>query len=285
MPSAVVKAGVLVLATLLFSGCSAQRATPLRGHGEVGGDADRRPCIANFSVEGGYWSGYAVKCFQDYPDSSADGTVAYLFSAVASLGYSLDASDRAAGWLNASYRPAHGKEATTRLTAAVTGINPAGVRVTLTFTTAGMVTFSVEEVQKEFCSLLEGVPRREKPRRAEPQIREEPPVGKKPPLVEETLAGEKPPVAEERIGGQKPPVVETPPPPAARTPQPLPIQRLVVKKTVLLREKASFRSAAVGQLKKGERLEILSRSGGWFRVKSSAGLTGWIFKTQVRRLP
>lgn len=272
MQPAVMKAGLLVLATFLFFGCSAQREISPRGSVESGSVADRRPCVANFSVEGSYWSGHAVKSFEDYPNSSKGATFPYLLSKIASVGYIIDSSDKEAGLISASYPLTFGKGETTSLNAAVTERGQAGVRVDLTFTTGGMATFSIDEVRKEFCSILEGVPKQEKMETVETRIREEPIVGKK------QLATEKPPVSE------KPMVVEKPESPAVQTPQPPSLKSLIVKKNANLREEASIKSRVIGRLKKGEKLDILGRSDGWFRVKSPSGLTGWIFKTLVRRL-
>jgi hypothetical protein len=266
MQSAVRKAGLLVLVTLLFCGCSAQREISPRGNLESGGVADRRPCIANFSVEGNYWSGHAVKSFEDYPNSSKSTAFAHIISKITSIGYVIESSDKEAGLIGASYRVTTGKEVMTSLFASVKQRGQTGVRVDLAFMTGGLATFSVDEVQKEFCAILEGVPQIEKMETVETRIREEPIVGKKP-LVSE-----------------KPMIVEKPVPSALQTPQPTSLMSLVVKKKANLREKATIKSKTTGKVKKGEKLEILDRSGNWFRVKSASGLTGWIYTTLVRRL-
>lgn len=266
MQPAAMKAGLLVLATFLFFGCSAQREISPRGSVESGSVADRRPCAANFSVEGSYWSGHAVKSFEDYPNSSKGATFPYLLSKIASVGYLIDSSDKEAGLISASYPLTFGKGETTSLNTAVTERGRTGVRVDLTFTTGRMATFSIDEVRKEFCSILEGVPKKEKIETVETQIREEPIVGKK------------------LLVTEKPMVVEKPELPPVQTPQPPSLKNLVVKKKSNLREKASIKSKVISRLKKGEKLEILGRSGDWFRVKSPSGLTGWIFKTLVRNM-
>ena len=260
----------MALVTLLCSGCLAQREIPPNGHIKSVGATDRRPCVTNFSVGGGYWSGHTVKSFGEYPNSSKSETFAYLLSKIASVGYLIDSSDKQAGLIRASYPLTFGKGETTSLNAAVS-LSQAGIRVDLAFTTGGMATFSIDEVQKEFCSILEDVPKKEAMKPVEPQIREEPIVAKIP------LVSDKPMISEKLV------VIEKPEPLTVQTLQPPSLKNLVVKKKANLREEASIKSKVIGRLKKGEKLEILGQSGNWFRVKSPSGLTGWIYKTLVRK--
>lgn len=266
MQSMVRKTGLLVLATLLFCGCSAQRDITPRGNLESGGVVDRRPCIANFSVEGSYGSGHAAKSFEDYPNSSKSTVFAHIISKLTSIGYAIDSSDKEAGLIGASCRVNTGKEMMTSLFASITQREPNGVRVDLALMTGGLATFRVEDIQKEFCSLLEGVPQIEKMETVETRIREE------------TIVGKKLPVSE------KPMIVEKPVTSALQAPQPISLMSLVVKKKANLREKATIKSKIIGKMNKGEKLEFLDRSGNWFRVKSASGMTGWIYNTLVRRL-
>lgn len=263
MWSEIKRAGLLVLATLLCGGCLAQQQIS-PGEGSVGA-ADRRPCVANFSVEGGYWAGHTVKGFGEYPNISKAETFAYLLSKISSVGYLIDSSDKEAGVIRASYPLTFGKGEITALHAAVSHVQT-GIRVDLAFMTGGMATFSVDEVRQEFCSILENVPKKEVLKPVETEARQEP------------IAGEKPPVVE------KPMTVEALGPSVVQTPQPPLLQSLVVAKKANLRADASTKSRIIGTLIKGEKLEILGRSGDWFRVKSAFGLTGWIFKTLVRSI-
>ena len=249
----------MALATLLCSGCLAQREIPPNGNIKSVGVADRRPCVANFSVEGSYWSGHTVKSFGEYPNSSKSETLAYLLSKIASVGYLIDSSDKEAGLIRASYPLTFGKGETTSLNAVVSR-GQTGILVDLIFMTGGMATFSIDEVQKEFCSILEGVPKKEVMKPVETQVKEKPVVDEKPVVVEE------------------------PGPSAGQTPQPPSFKSLVVQNKANLRANASTKSKIIGKLKKGEKLDILGRSGDWFQVKSSSGLTGWIFKTLVRTI-
>jgi hypothetical protein len=257
MWSEVRKVGLLALAMLLCGGCTAQhRISPGESMKSIGA-ADRLPCVGNFSVEGGYWTGHVVKSFGEYPNSSKSETFAYLLAKISSVGYLIDSYNKETGLIRASYPLTFGKGDTTALNAAVSD-GHTGIRVALTFMTGGMATFSIDEVQKEFCSILEGVPKKEVIEPVKAQVQEEP------------------------IIREKPVVVENPGSPAVPTPQPQVLRSLVVNKKANLRAEANIKSRLLGTLKEGENLEILGRSGDWFRVKSASGLTGWIFKTLVR---
>jgi hypothetical protein len=259
MRSKIMRAGVLALATLLCSGCLAQHQIPPGENMKSVGVADRRPCVANFSVEGSYWAGHTVKSFGEHPNSSTGETFAYLLSKISAVGYLIDSSDKEAGLIHASYPLTFGKGETTSLTAVVSR-GQTGIRVDLAFMTGGMATFSIDEVQQEFCSIIEGVPKKEAIKPVETPVRETPIV------VEKSV------------------VVEAPGPSVVQTPRPPSLQSLVVTKKANLRANASTKSKIVGTLTKGEKLEILGRSGDWFRVKTASGLTGWIFKTLVRMI-
>ena len=143
------------LTALLLWGCAAQRDVSRGGGANA---TDSRPCIANFSMEGSFWSGRTVKSFQEYPNSSKVPAFAYLVTKLASIGYKINSSDKDVGLVSASYEVGFGQGATTNMNAMVTEHNPTGVRVDLTFTAAGGVAFGLDDIHKEFCSILEGVP-------------------------------------------------------------------------------------------------------------------------------
>lgn len=114
-----------------------------------------RPCMVNFSLNGGFWSGYVVKNFQEYTKSSKAATFNYLLKKIASIGYKINSSDKDAGLISASW----GRGDAASLNAAITELNPTGVRVDLTFTTsAAAVALSEDEARTEFCSILDDVP-------------------------------------------------------------------------------------------------------------------------------
>ena len=163
MQSMVTKVVVLVLAGLFYCGWAAQ-CKASEGAGAPAPAAEQgRQCIANFSIQGSWFSGRVVRTFQEYPNVSKGPTFTYLIAKLASIGYRINSSDKETGLISASYQVSLGKGETTSLNAVVTELTPTGVRVDLTFTAGGGVSFSRKEAEKEFCSILEGVPS-DKPR-------------------------------------------------------------------------------------------------------------------------
>ena len=112
-----------------------------------------RPCMVNFSLKG-FWYGQIAKNFQEYPKSSKAATFSYLLKKIASIGYKINSSDKDAGLISASY----GRGDASSLNAAITELNPTGVRVDLTFTASPGVAFREDEARTEFCSILDDVP-------------------------------------------------------------------------------------------------------------------------------
>ena len=51
---------------------------------------------------------------------------------------------------------------------------------------------------------------------------------------------------------------------------------------VRIREKAQSGSNVVGKLKKGEKVICLSVKNGWYRIKTSSGLTGYVFPSNLK---
>ena len=69
---------------------------------------------------------------------------------------------------------------------------------------------------------------------------------------------------------------------AVAPPSPSLTGSLVVIKTASIRVEANDKSKIIGTLKKGEKVANLGKSGNWFNVKLSSGLTGWVFKDLVK---
>jgi uncharacterized protein YgiM (DUF1202 family)/curli biogenesis system outer membrane secretion channel CsgG len=97
-----------------------------------------------------------------------------------------------------------------------------------------------------------------------------------------------------------PPAPVTPPPkPEAASPPPSilapkeaeaavapppspPVTYLVTIKAANVRTEANAQSKIITQLKKGEKVEKLGKSGNWFKIKLTSGETGWVFKDLVK---
>lgn len=74
------------------------------------------------------------------------------------------------------------------------------------------------------------------------------------------------------------------PPSKTTTPPPATDAVLTVTSRVLnLREEASAKSAALGRLKKGEKVVLVEERGGWVRVKLPDSRIGWVDARYVRK--
>ena len=84
------------------------------------------------------------------------------------------------------------------------------------------------------------------------------------------------------------PAPEPPPAPepeAAAPPAPVAaeVALTVTTRTLNLREEASAKSAALGQLKKGDKVVLVEERGGWVRVKLPDTRVGWVDARYVRK--
>jgi len=208
-----------------------------------------RPCAANLTMSGSFFSGRTVKSFQEYPNSSKSQVFTYLISKLSSIGYKVSASDRESGLISASYQVSLGKGETTTMNAVVTPLSPAGVRVDLTFTTGGMVSFSLEDAKREFCSILEGVPGEQKK-----------PVAVKP--AEEVK-----------------PVTAQPEPKQSPSPQSSLRKTVVIVPSENLRETPNGK--IIGKAKKDTSLVILEEQDKWLRVRLEDRTEAWIWKAST----
>jgi len=72
---------------------------------------------------------------------------------------------------------------------------------------------------------------------------------------------------------------------AVAPPPPPPLVYLVTIKAANVRTEANAQSKIITQLKKGEKVEKLDKSGNWFKIKLTSGETGWVFKDLVKEEP
>ncbi|MBU4372706.1 MAG: SH3 domain-containing protein [Proteobacteria bacterium] len=84
------------------------------------------------------------------------------------------------------------------------------------------------------------------------------------------------------------------PPPAVLTPKEVPVpsppspspsgKSLVCIKRANVRAEANDKSKVIATLKNGEKVDDLGKSGNWYNIKLSSGLTGWVFKDLVNEI-
>ncbi len=252
MRGKMVLAIILVFLAYLLGACrTTQTAAPATAPSAP--PPETRPCAANLSMTGSFFSGRTIKTFQEYPNTSKGAAFTHLISKISSIGYKISTSDRESGLISASYQVRAGKGETTSLNAVITERGPTGIRVDLTFTAGAMVSFSLEEGKKEFCSILEGVPSEQKK-----------PIRVKPP--EEVTPA--PPQPEAK------PQVKQPPPT-----QPSLRKTAVIVPSENLRQTPNGK--IIGKVEKGTSLVILEEQNKWLRVRLENGTEAWIWKAST----
>jgi uncharacterized protein YgiM (DUF1202 family) len=86
--------------------------------------------------------------------------------------------------------------------------------------------------------------------------------------------------------GETPPPEPAPAPEAAAVPGPsteATVALTVTSRVLNLREEASASSVALGQLKKGEKVLLVEKRGGWARVQLPDSRIGWVDARYVRK--
>jgi hypothetical protein len=119
------------------------------------GAADNRPCVANFSVEGSFWTGKVYKSFQEIPNALQPEAFERVAASVASSGWQVTNASKDLGIISASQTVSYGEGKTAPLNVVVKRRSSGGVRVEVVFQTSGGEVASSDDVQKEFCAILE----------------------------------------------------------------------------------------------------------------------------------
>ena len=139
-----------VILMLSFQGCATKEKT-------VGDVTDNRPCAANFSTEGGFWSGTQYKTYQIFPKASKALAFDSLMGSIASAGFQVTSSNKESGLISANQTVSYGQGKTAPINAVIQGNQSGGVRVDLVFSLSGGVVTSADSVKNEFCKYLSSV--------------------------------------------------------------------------------------------------------------------------------
>jgi len=145
-----------VALVLAVGGCASDQTAAVKstGAGAGAGAGDSLPCVTNFSVDGGFWTGRQFKTFQVFPKASKSSAFDDLLPAIASIGYQIKVSDKENGLISGSYAVALGKGETNPLSALIKANQSGGVRVDLVFSINATGIVSTDSVRDEFCNIL-----------------------------------------------------------------------------------------------------------------------------------
>jgi hypothetical protein len=138
-----------IVVALFTQGCAMERT--------VTKTSANRPCVANYSTEGGFWRGKQFKTYEEFPAVEKTAAFDKLVAAIASSGLQVVNSNRDLGIISASSTVSYGQGKTVPLNVVVKDIKPRGVRVDLVFTLSGGLLTSADMVQEKFCNLLVSV--------------------------------------------------------------------------------------------------------------------------------
>jgi len=138
-----------IIFTLAIQGCAMERT--------VSKTADSRACVANYSTEGGFWTGKQFKTFEDFPKVSKASAIDSLVAIIASSGYQITNSNKELGIISANQTVSYGQGKTVPLNAVVKDNPSGGIRVDLVLSLSGGLATSADSVQSEFCKFLASV--------------------------------------------------------------------------------------------------------------------------------
>lgn len=145
-----IRTSAMAIVVALFThGCAMERT--------VTRTSDNRPCVTNYSTEGGFWTGKQFKTYEDFPTLEKDAAFDKLVASIASSGWQVENSNKDLSIISASNTVSYGQGKTVPLNAVITNLKPRGIRVALVFTLSGGLATSADSVQEEFCKYLASV--------------------------------------------------------------------------------------------------------------------------------
>lgn len=144
-----------VLCLGVMQGCASLQM-PSLGLGAAAPE-DLRACARHFSSEGNFLAGRQFKSFEEYPRTTQSAAFDDLLPVVSEGGYLLGAVDRDTGVISANKGGASPEGRGSVLNVNVRKSSPSGVRIDLVYNAPGGILPLAEDVQKEFCRLLEAV--------------------------------------------------------------------------------------------------------------------------------
>jgi hypothetical protein len=144
----------IVIAVVISSGLI-QSCAMERSPASISGDT--RPCVANYSSTGGFWTGKQFKTFEAFPTVPPATAFEKIGGEIASSGYQIISSNKDLGIISASKAVVSPDSKTVPLNAVIRSDGKGGSRVELLFSlSTGLVT-SADGVQNTFCKLLSAV--------------------------------------------------------------------------------------------------------------------------------
>jgi|GEM_PF-3936737 len=121
------------------------------------GGKDSRPCIANLSSEGSFWTSRTFRTFQDFSGVTKAAAFDQIVPALASDGWTVTSSNKETGVITSWAKPNYAQGETESLNAVIRDKGAAGIRVEFIYLAPAMAIVPKSTLQKAFCKYMADV--------------------------------------------------------------------------------------------------------------------------------
>jgi len=135
---------------LALQGCASRQKT-------VSKTTDNRPCAANLSSTGSFFSSRTFKTYQEFPRVSKATAFNRIVPSFASGGWTISSSSKATGVVTSWAKPNYAQGETESLNAVIRKNGRSGIRVELTYIAPAMSFVPKDTLLDTFCSMLADV--------------------------------------------------------------------------------------------------------------------------------
>jgi len=118
---------------------------------------DSRPCIANLSSEGSFWTSRTFRTFQDFSGVTKAAAFDQIVPALASDGWTVTSSNKETGVITSWAKPNYAQGETESLNAVIRDKGAAGIRVEFIYLAPAMAIVPKSTLQKAFCKYMADV--------------------------------------------------------------------------------------------------------------------------------
>jgi hypothetical protein len=151
------KIALLFLSVAMFSGCFLAGSSQSEPESATApATADPRPCMQNFSYDGGFWSGRTYKTFASVQNVSKQDAVTRAAQLLTKDGWQVITADANTGIVSASQTVSYGNGKTVPINVILES-QQSGLNVSVNYSTSGGVTSPLEAIQAQFCSIIAAV--------------------------------------------------------------------------------------------------------------------------------
>jgi hypothetical protein len=118
---------------------------------------DSRPCVANLSSEGSFWTSRTFRTYQDFSGVTRAAAFDQIVPALAGDGWTVTSSDKDTGVITSWAKPNYAQGETESLNAVIRNKGAAGIRVEFTYIAPALAIVPESQLQKGFCKYMADV--------------------------------------------------------------------------------------------------------------------------------